>query len=83
MSRFSLSVTCLEINCVTLHLVGYILEYITLLSVGRLPRTYNVAQSTLCQSVRSKTAFLPDAVISVGAQLKDEIWITTNYMGQV
>ena len=56
---------------------------VKLFSVCHLSRAYNVTQSTLYESVRSKTAFLPYAVISVGAHQTDEIWITTNYMGQV
>jgi len=71
----------MEINIETFETAGP--KTVKFLYVGHLPRTSNVAQSTLCESVRSKTAFLPDALISVGAQQKDEIWITTNYMGQV
>jgi hypothetical protein len=71
----------MEINIETFKTAGP--KTVKLPSVGQLPRTYNVAQSTLCESVRSTTAFLPGAVISVGAQRKDKIWITTNHMGQV
>jgi DNA-binding transcriptional regulator/RsmH inhibitor MraZ len=71
----------MEINIETFETAGP--KTLKLLSVGHLPRTDNVARSTLCESVCSKTAFLPDAVISVGAQQKDEIWIMTNYKGQV
>jgi len=71
----------MENNIETLKTAGP--KTVKLLSVGQLPRTYKVAQSTLCDSVRSKTVFLPGAVISVGAQQKDKIWITTNHMGQV
>jgi hypothetical protein len=71
----------MEINIKTVETTGP--KTVKPLSVSHLPRTYNVAQSTLCESVRSKTAFLPEAVISVDAKQKDEICITTNCMGQV